>query len=103
MEFLVNKNEFISAVSDSKALAKMDLSKTAISNVLEACLSTIESALKKGDEVRLVGFGNFYISKRAASQGRNPRTGEPIQIKASRQPKFRAGKSLKEQVNTGKK
>ncbi len=97
----MNKNEFISAVSESKSLAKLDLSKSAISTVIEAALATIESSLKKGDEVRLVGFGNFYTSKRAASKGRNPRTGEAIQIKASRLPKFRAGKQLKEQVNTG--
>ena len=101
----MNKNEFIAAVCDSKALAKMELSKTAVAAIFEACLDTIESTLKKGDEVRLVGFGNFYVSKRAASKGRNPRTGEEIQIKASRQPKFRAGKQLKDQVNTaaGKK
>jgi DNA-binding protein HU-beta len=99
----VNKNEFISAVAGNKALQKMELSKASVSTILETCLTTIEGALKKGEEVRLVGFGNFYISKRAASQGRNPRTGEPIQIKASKQPKFRAGKQLKDQVNTGGK
>jgi DNA-binding protein HU-beta len=99
----VNKNEFISAVASNKALQKMELSKASVSTILETCLSTIEGALKKGEEVRLVGFGNFYVSKRGASQGRNPRTGEPIQIKASRQPKFRAGKQLKDQVNTTKK
>ena len=97
----MNKNEFIAAVCDNKSLQKMDLSKSCVSTVVEACLSTIEGCLKRGEEVRLVGFGNFYVSKRAASKGRNPRTGETIQIKASRLPKFRAGKSLKEQVNTG--
>jgi DNA-binding protein HU-beta len=96
----MNKNEFISAVHENKALQKMELSKSCISTVIEACLSTIETSLKKGEEVRLVGFGNFYVSKRAASKGRNPRTGEAIQIKASKLPKFRAGKSLKDQVNT---
>ncbi len=95
----MNKNEFIAAVADSKALAKLDLSKTAVSTVIEAVLETIEGALKKGEEVRLVGFGNFYVSKRAAATGRNPRTGEEIQIEASKQPKFRAGKQLKESVN----
>ena len=99
----MNKNEFISAVSESKALAKLDLSKSAVSTVLEAALSTIEGTLKRGEEVRLVGFGNFYVSKRAAAKGRNPRTGEAIQIKASKQPKFRAGKQLKEQVNSASK
>ena len=101
----MNKNEFISAVADSKSLAKLDMSKAAISTVVDAVLATIESSLKKGEEVRLVGFGNFYVSKRAASMGRNPRTGEAISIKASKLPKFRAGKQLKDQVNgvAGKK
>ncbi len=99
----MNKNEFISAVADSKAMAKLDLSKAAVTTIVDAILDTIEAALKKGDEVRLVGFGNFYVSKRAASKGRNPRTGESISIKASRLPKFRAGKQLKDSVNGGKK
>lgn len=99
----MNKNEFIAAVADSKTLAKLDLSKAAIGTVIDAVFSTIESTLKKGDEVRLVGFGNFYVSKRAASKGRNPRTGEAISIKASKLPKFRAGKQLKDQVNGGAK
>jgi DNA-binding protein HU-beta len=59
----------------------------------------IGSALKRGDEVRLVGFGTFSCSKRKASTGRNPRTGEPMQIKESTQPKFKAGKGLKDSVN----
>lgn len=99
----MNKNEFIAAVADSKSLAKLDLSKAAVATILDAVLDTIEGALKKGDEVRLVGFGNFYTSKRAASKGRNPRTGEAIAIKASKQPKFRAGKQLKDSVNNGGK
>lgn len=97
----MNKNEFIAAVSENKSLAKLELSKSTISNVIDAALETIENSLRKGEEVRLVGFGNFYVSKRAAAKGRNPRTGETIQIKASKQPKFRAGKQLKDQVNTG--
>ena len=56
-------------------------------------------ALKSGDDVRLVGFGNFAVSQRAASEGRNPRTGEKIMIPASKQPKFKAGKALKDAVN----
>ena len=59
----------------------------------------ITGALKKGDEVRLVGFGTFSVAKRKASTGRNPRTGEPMAIKASAQPKFKAGKGLKDAVN----
>lgn len=99
----MNKNEFIAAVSEHKSIAKLELSKSAVALVLEAAFGTIESALKRGDEVRLVGFGNFYVSKREAAKGRNPRTGEVIQIKASKQPKFRAGKQLKDQVNTPSK
>ncbi len=97
----MNKNEFIAAVCDNTALQAIGMSKGNVAAVLEACLTTIEDALKSGEEVRLVGFGNFYVSKRAPSKGRNPRTGETIQIKPSRQPKFRAGKQLKEKVKEG--
>ena len=62
------------------------------------CSKSITSTLKRGDEVRLVGFGNFSVTRRKASTGRNPRTGEPMQIKASSQPKFRPGKVLKDAV-----
>jgi DNA-binding protein HU-beta len=102
-ETRVNKNEFIAAIADSKSLAKLDLSKAAVATIVDTILETIENTLKKGEEVRLVGFGNFYVSKRAASKGRNPRTGEAIAIKASKLPKFRAGKQLKDQVNGAKK
>ncbi|MCL2469527.1 MAG: HU family DNA-binding protein [Alphaproteobacteria bacterium] len=98
----MNKNEFVAAVADNKSLTKLDLSKASVSIIIDAVLETIESALKKGDEVRLVGFGNFYVSKREASKGRNPRTGEEIDIESSRMPKFRAGKQLKEIVNSVK-
>lgn len=99
----MNKNEFIAAVHENKELQKFEISKNMVGLLVDACLSTIEHALKKGDEVRLVGFGNFYVTKRAASKGRNPRTGESINIKATRQPKFRAGKQLKDEVNGGAK
>ncbi|MGB4101258.1 MAG: HU family DNA-binding protein [Alphaproteobacteria bacterium] len=99
----MNKNEFVAAVAENKALAKLDMSKASVTTVIETIFETIEGALKKGDEVRLVGFGNFYVSQRAAGTGRNPQTGEAIKIKASRQPKFRAGKQLKESVNGPKK
>ncbi len=95
----MNKNEFIAAVADNKALAKLDLSKSVVATVVETVFDSIEAALKKGDEVRLVGFGNFYVSTRAAAKGRNPRTGEEIDIEASKQPKFRPGKQLKDAVN----
>ncbi len=90
----MNKQDLISAVADGSGLTKADASKA-----VEAVFDGITGALKKGDEVRLVGFGTFSVSKRKASTGRNPRTGEPMQIKASSQPKFKAGKVLKDAVN----
>jgi len=89
----VNKNELIGVVADSTGLSRSDASK-AVDGVFDA----ISAALKKGDEVRLVGFGTFSVSKRAASEGRNPRTGEKIQIPASKQPKFKAGKGVKDAI-----
>lgn len=90
----MNKQDLIGTVADSSGLSKTDASR-AVESVFEA----ISSALKKGDEVRLVGFGTFSVSKRKASTGRNPRTGEAMTIKASTQPKFKAGKGLKDAVN----
>jgi DNA-binding protein HU-beta len=90
----VNKNELIANVAGSADLTKTDAEKA-----VNAVFATIKQALKKGEEVRLVGFGTFAVTKRKATTGRNPRTGEPIKIKASKQPKFRAGKALKEEVN----
>jgi len=90
----MNKQELIGSVADSTGLTKGDAVKA-----VEAVFETVSAALKKGDEVRLVGFGTFSVSKRKASTGRNPRTGEPMKIKASSQPKFKAGKGLKDAVN----
>jgi DNA-binding protein HU-beta len=90
----VNKNDLIAAVSDSAGLSKADASKA-----VDAVFDSVAAALKSGATVRLVGFGTFSVSKRAASQGRNPRTGAPINIPASKQPKFKAGKGLKDAVN----
>ena len=90
----MNKNDLISAVAESSGLTRNDAVK-AVEGVFEA----ISGALKSGDEVRLVGFGTFSVAKRKASTGRNPRTGEAMEIKASSQPKFKAGKSLKDAVN----
>ncbi|MEM7224005.1 MAG: HU family DNA-binding protein [Pseudomonadota bacterium] len=90
----MNKNDLNAAVADSTGLSKNDCAK-AVDGVFDA----ITAALKSGDEVRLVGFGTFSITRRQASEGRNPRTGEPIQIPASNQPKFKAGKGLKDAVN----
>jgi DNA-binding protein HU-beta len=90
----MNKQDLISAVADSAGLTKADASKA-----VEGVFDAITGALKSGGEVRLVGFGTFSVSKRKASTGRNPRTGAPMQIKASSQPKFKAGKGLKDAVN----
>lgn len=89
----MNKNDLIAAVSSASGLSRNDTVKA-----VEGVLQSITGALKKGDEVRLVGFGTFSVNKRQASTGRNPRTGEPMKIKASTQPKFKAGKGLKDSV-----
>ncbi len=90
----MNKNDLIARVAELAELPKADATK-AVDSVFDA----ITEALKEGDEVRLVGFGTFAVTKRAASEGRNPRTGEAIKIPASMQPKFKAGKGLKDAVN----
>lgn len=90
----MNKNDLIANVADDAGLSKADATKA-----VDSVFDTITAALKKGDDVRLVGFGTFSVVKRKASQGRNPRTGEPINIPASNQPKFKAGKGLKDSVN----
>ena len=89
----MNKQELIGHVADRGGLSRNDASRA-----VETMLEVITSALKRGDEVRLVGFGNFSVTRRKASAGRNPRTGEPIQIAASSQPKIRPGKVLKDAV-----
>ncbi|MBL6958505.1 MAG: HU family DNA-binding protein [Rhodospirillales bacterium] len=90
----MNKNDLVAAVAGNTGLSKADASK-AVDGILDA----VTSALKGGNEVRLVGFGTFSVAARKATQGRNPRTGETIQIPASNQPKFKAGKALKSAVN----
>lgn len=90
----MNKNDLITRVADQAGITKADASRAA-----DAVIDAITAALTTGDEVRLVGFGTFSVSSRAATEGRNPRTGEKIKIPASRQPKFKAGKSLKDAVN----
>ena len=90
----MNKNELVVAVAETSGLSRSDASKA-----VESVFDTISVALAKGDEVRLVNFGTFSAAKRKASTGRNPRTGEPMSIKASTQPKFKAGKGLKDAVN----
>lgn len=82
------------------AIAKSaEISKAAAARALDATVETIKKALKKGDSVSLVGFGTFKVGKRAARNGRNPRTGATIKIKAAKVPKFSAGKGLKDAVN----
>jgi len=91
---MMNKGELAAAVAD-----QTNLSKSQASEAVDAVFDSITGALKKGQEVRILGFGNFSISQRAASTGRNPQTGEKINIKASKQAKFKPGKGLKDAVN----
>ena len=90
----MNKNDLVSAVAEHSGLSKTDAGRA-----VDAVFGSIEGALKAGDEVRIVGFGSFSGAQRAASTGRHPRTGEAIQIAASKQPKFKAGAPLKAAVN----
>jgi len=90
----MNKAEFVAAVADAAGLTKVDGGRA-----VEAVLEVIRKALKKGDNVALVGFGTFVVRKRAARTGRNPRTGQQIKIKASKNPAFKAGKALKDALN----
>ena len=90
----MNRNELVDAVS-----SKTDMKKSEASKAVDAVFDSIAEALKDGDEVRLVGFGTFSVASRAASEGRNPRTGEKIQIAASKQAKFKPGKGLRDSLN----
>ncbi len=90
----MNKGDLIEAVSAQTSLAKADATRA-----VDAVLDTITGALKQGDSVALVGFGTFVVKARAARSGRNPRTGETIEIAASKTPGFKAGKALKDAVN----
>ena len=90
----MNKNELVAEVADSTGLSKADSGKA-----VDAVFDVITGQLKKGGEVRLVGFVTFSVASRAASEGRNPRTGDKIKIPASKQPKFKPGKGLKDSVN----
>lgn len=90
----MNKSELIDAIA-----ASADISKAAAGRALDAMVESITTALKNGDQVALVGFGSFQVKDRAARTGRNPRTGEEIQIAAAKVPSFKAGKALKDAVN----
>ena len=90
----MNKTELVAAIAESADLSKKDSEKA-----LKAFIDVITDELKKGEKIQLVGFGTFEVIERAAREGRNPLTGEKMQIKASKAPKFKAGKALKDAVN----
>lgn len=90
----VNKSDMIDHIARSA-----DISKAAAQRALDAAVTNIKTALKKGGSVTIVGFGTFYVGQREARAGRNPQTGEPIRIEAARIPKFRPGKALKDAIN----
>jgi DNA-binding protein HU-beta len=90
----MNKNELIYAVSD-----KAQMTRIAAASAIDATFDTITAALKKGGEVKIMGFGNFRVAKQAAREGRHPQTGAPMKIKAAKRPRFSPGKRLKDAVN----
>ncbi len=90
----MNKNDLVATVAGKTGMSKADSGKA-----VDGVFGAITDSLRSKTEVRLVGFGTFSVTRRAATQGRNPRTGEKIQIPASNQPKFKAGKGLKDAVN----
>ena len=90
----MNKSDLIEAIAQAA-----DISKAAAERALDGTVEAITTSLQKGDMVTLVGFGTFHVGDRKARSGRNPRTGATIEIKASKVPKFRAGKALKDAVN----
>ncbi len=91
--FIVNKSELTAALAEKTGFIQKDIGK-----MLEAFMQTVETTLKKGNDITLVGFGTFKVSSRAARMGRNPKTGASLQIKASKVPQFKAGKALKEAI-----
>ena len=90
----MNKSDLVQSVADNSGLSKTDSAKA-----VDAVFDCITESLQGGGDVRVVGFGTFSVSRRAASTGRNPQTGETIQIAASNQPRFKAGKALKDALN----
>ena len=90
----MNKTELVAAMSEQTNLSKKDAEAA-----LKAFIDVVSEELKKGEKVQLVGFGTFEVSERAAREGRNPQTGETMEIKASKTPKFKAGKALKDMMN----
>jgi len=90
----MNKTELVAAIAEKSELSKKDSEKA-----LKAFIDTVTEELKKGEKIQLVGFGTFEVQHRAAREGRNPKTGETMPIAASKTPKFKAGKALKDMVN----
>ena len=90
----MNKTELVAAMAEQTNLSKKDAEAA-----LKAFVDVVSEELKKGEKVQLVGFGTFEVSERAAREGRNPQTGETMEIKASKTPKFKAGKALKDMIN----
>lgn len=90
----MNKTELVAAISEKTELTKKDSEKA-----LKALIDVVAEELKKGEKVQLVGFGTFEVAERAAREGRNPQTGETMKIAASKAPKFKAGKALKDMIN----
>ena len=90
----MNKTELVAAMAENAGLTKKDAEAA-----LKAFVETVEAALKAGDKIQIVGFGTFEVSERAAREGRNPQTGETMNIAASKSPKFKAGKALKDALN----
>ncbi|MBP3621300.1 MAG: HU family DNA-binding protein [Lachnospiraceae bacterium] len=90
----MNKNELVTSMAE-----KTGMKKTEVEKVLKAFTDTVAAELKKGEKIQLVGFGTFEVAERPAREGRNPRTGETMKIAASKAPKFKAGKALKDMVN----
>ena len=90
----MNKTELVAAMAEQTNLSKKD-----VEAALKAFIDVVAEELKQGEKVQLVGFGTFEVSERAAREGRNPQTGETMQIKASKTPKFKAGKALKDMMN----
>jgi len=90
----MNKTELVAAMAEQAGISKKDAEKA-----LKAFTDVVAEELKKGEKVQLVGFGTFEVSKRAEREGRNPQSGEPMKIAASKAPKFKAGKALKDMLN----
>ena len=90
----MNKTELIAAMAEQSGISKKDAEKA-----LKAFTDVVADELKKGEKIQLVGFGTFEVSERAAREGRNPQSGEPMKIAASKAPKFKAGKALKDMLN----